>query len=110
MPSNVAETRRELQALRSELRVMQREIRTYRSVVSDALRIASQLGITDARSIQALIMLLMSLKAAYDAVQYARMAAGDPLAWATAGLSVLSTVIAVGGVFVRDMTGSEGPQ
>lgn len=41
-------------------------------------------------TIQRSIMTLRSLQAAYHAVQIARMAAGDPLAWFSAGATVLS--------------------
>jgi len=50
------------------------------------------------------------LRLAYLAVRAARMAAGDPLAWGMALLSVGEVAVEVGGIFIREDSGSEGPQ
>jgi len=59
---------------------------------------------------QRTIMIANRLRLALRALQLARMAAGDPLAWALAGISVAEVAMDVGSVFIRDETGSEGPQ
>jgi len=38
------------------------------------------------------------------------MAAGDPLAWLTAGLAVGEVAVSIGSEFAREDVGSEGPQ
>jgi len=57
-----------------------------------------------------MIALLNQLRLAYLAVQAARMAAGDPLAWGMAIVSVGEVAVAVGSQFVTEDSGSEGPQ
>lgn len=92
MSSNIREVRTELLALKAEMQVMKREMRTYRSMLQDVFALSDLLGLKGVSSIRQHIILLYQLKAAYDAVQLARMAAGDPLAWISAGVTVTATV------------------
>lgn len=74
------------------------ELRRLQTVLSRSLSLASRLtgdeglqrGIA---TIQSTIAWLNRLRLAYRAVQLARLAAGDPLAWALAGISVAEVIV-----------------
>ena len=89
--SNIQEAKRELQELKAEMQDMRRELRAYRNLLYDTANLATLLGVKEASDIRRMIALLIQLKAAYDAVQVARLAAGDPLAWFGVGVSVVTT-------------------
>ena len=108
--SSITDAKREMLELKAEMQFLQREMRSYKNLLVDVTVLATSLGIKNASDIRQMITLLYGLKAAYDAVQFARMAAGDPLAWIGAGVTVATTAINVGNVFVRDEIGSWGPQ
>lgn len=108
--STIADARRELELLRADMHSFEREMRVYKNLLMDSTVLASQLGIKEASDIRRAITLLYQLKAAYDAVQLARMAAGDPLAWLGAGITVTSAAISLGNTFIREDASSEGPQ
>jgi len=47
------------------------------------------------RNVQRMITLLYQVQMAYTAVQMARMAAGDPIAWFFAGVTVVTTAVSL---------------
>lgn len=91
MSSNVRQVRAEVEQLRGELHTLKVETAAYNSLLSNTLTLMGAAGLSSAADIRRMISLLYSLKAAYDMVQLARMAAGDPLAWAGAILQVSVT-------------------
>ena len=77
------------------------EIRRLESALMRALHLFSILGLPpkieeQIREIQRIIVAINSLTTAYHALQVARMAAGDPIAWATAGIQVATTIVSLG--------------
>jgi hypothetical protein len=81
------------------------EVRRLQTVLSRSLGLAARLtGSEDLRKsivrMQRTIAVANQLRLALAALQAARMAAGDPLAWALAGLSVTEV-----GVSMYEMTG-----
>lgn len=110
MSSNIAETRRELAALGQEIRKTQRDMFVYKNTISDILRLSRQMGLPpeidqQVVAIQRLITLLNATIAAYRAVQIARMAAGDPVAWIQAGIEVAGVGMSVATMIESDMRG-----
>ena len=91
--SNISEARGELEELRREIQDLQREVTAYRSLLSSTLILMNRAGLKDAGEIQRMTVLLWQVVAAYQAVQAARMAAGDPTAW-------ISAIVSAGGVAV----------
>ena len=80
------------------------EIRQLESALMRALHLFSILGLPpkieeQIREIQRIIVALNSLTATYHALQVARMAAGDPIAWAAAGIQVATTIVSLGNQF-----------
>lgn len=68
-------------------------VRRLQTVFYRTLSLARRMGLPEnleaqIRVIQRLINILNQLRLAYIAVRAARMAAGDPIAWAMAGVSV----------------------
>jgi len=86
------------------------ELRKVQTVLYRSLALADRLGISNTADIRRMIALLNQLRLAYLAVQAARMAAGDPIAWALAAVSVGEVAVEVGSQFIREESGSEGPQ
>lgn len=93
MSSNVREMRDQVAALKVEMASLTKEVTVARSLLMDVTGLMALAGIKDAREIRRYIILLYQLKAAYDAVQLARMAAGDPLAWISAGITVTTAAV-----------------
>lgn len=60
--------------------------------------------------LQNLLLVVNALRVAYRALQAARLAAGDPIAWITTGLTVAETVVSVGVVAAGELASTEGPQ
>jgi hypothetical protein len=92
LPS-LAEAKREITGLTTDLDLATTSYRKYESVVFTALALSRRLGLPDdmrsaASEMTRQIAILRSLEIAYRAVQIARMSAGDPLAWAGAISSV----------------------
>ena len=108
--SGVAEARRELEALRTEMRAIERELVPYKRSLTDVVALASLLDIEGAADIQRQIRLVWQLKLAYDALQMARMSAGDPFAWLSFGVSAVSTAVMIGNELAREQHSSENPQ
>jgi len=78
-----------------------REVARLQTVLSRSLALSQRMGLPDRASemiaqIQRIERAVLSLRAAYLALQAARMAAGDPLAWATAGLAVGALALDIG--------------
>lgn len=86
------------------------QIRKYETVLYRSMALAERLGLANTAEIRQRLALLNQIRLAYLAVQAARMAAGDPLAWALAFVSVAEVAVEVGSQFVREDSGSEGPQ
>lgn len=103
MPSNITEMREEVRGLIREVEQLQRELPRTRSLLIDITTMMSLAGIKSGSDIRRQIMLLYQLKAAYDAVQLARLAAGDPFAWFGAAVSITTTA-----VNMADMVGCYG--
>jgi len=85
------------------------ELRKMQTILYRSLSLADRLGLANTADIRQRIALLNQLRLAYKAVQAARMAAGDPLAWALALLSVAEVAVSLGEEFTRETVGSEGP-
>jgi hypothetical protein len=84
--------------------------RKYMTVLYRTMALTDRLGLTTTAEIRERIALLNQVRLAYNAVKAARMAAGDPLAWAVAVLSVAEVGVEIGSQFIREDSGSEGPQ
>lgn len=82
-----------MQELKREMEVMKKDAQVYRSLLLDVTGLASVLGIKGASNIQRQIALMYQLKAAYDAYLLARMASGDPLAWAGFAITTASALV-----------------
>jgi len=72
----------------------------YKNTLSNIIRLSRQMGLPpeidqQAARIQRLITLLNAAIAAYRAVQIARMAAGDPIAWIQAGIEGVGLAVTV---------------
>ena len=97
-------------ALELNVQPAEHSLRQYETAVFRALALAKRLGLPEdmvaaADYVQRQIATLRSLELAYYAVQLARMAAGDPLAWAMAGISVVSAAVSIGDMFEYSMRG-----
>lgn len=66
----------------------EKDLRRVQTIVSRTLSLLDRAGLTNTVAIQQKIALLNQLRLAYLAVQAARLAAGDPLAWGMAAISV----------------------
>jgi len=90
------------------------EVRRLQTILYRSLGLARRLGGENLEQLvtvmQRTITIANRLRLALRALQLARMAAGDPLAWALAGISGVEVAIDIGDVFIREETGSEGPQ
>ena len=80
------------------------EISRLSSALMRALHLFDIMGLppkVDAqiREIQRIVVAVNSLTTAYHALQVARMAAGDPIAWAVAGIQVATTIVSLGNQF-----------
>ena len=101
--SSIAEARREIQQLKSEMALVSTELNRTNRAFYLTLNLMDRSGIKGVAQARQLITLLAQLEAAYRAVQLARMAAGDPLAWISAGLEVANVVMSL-----ENMAGSQG--
>lgn len=77
------------------------EVRRLQTVFYRTLGLAARLTgdenlLRGIRTMQRAITIANQLRLAYAALQVARMAAGDPLAWAMAGVSVATVVMDIG--------------
>ena len=81
------------------------DLRKVETVLYRTLALAEKLGLADTAEIRAKLALLNRVRLAYLAVQAARMAAGDPLAWATAGLAVVETGVSMYSMFEYETRG-----
>jgi hypothetical protein len=88
MSSNVQEVRREIRELKREINDVKKEVQIYRNLLFSTMSLMDKTGLTNTTQIRRMITLLNRLRMAYLSVQAARMAAGDPLAWAMAGIAV----------------------
>lgn len=93
MSSNLLEVRRQVDELSHSVDEAAHSINKYTALISGAARLARMMGLPEnveaqIRTIQRLIQIVNGLRAAYLALQAARMAGGDPLAWAAAIISV----------------------
>lgn len=94
MPSNVKEMRQEVTDLKREVALLKVEVRTLTPVLSRTLRLIERASGTSSFSVfigsmrQAIIW-VNRLRIALAALQAARMAHGDPLAWAMFGVGVV---------------------
>jgi len=90
------------------------DLRRLQTVLYRTLDIAQRLGDPNLnrliRLIQRVITLVNALRLAYKALHLAKMAAGDPLAWAMAGVSVAEFALLLGETVAREAYGSESPQ
>ena len=93
-----------------ELHGLEREATRYKSTLSDVVGLASMLDIKGTSDIQRQITLAWKLKLAFDAVQYARMAAGDPIAWISALTSGIGAAVSLGSEVARQTASAESPQ
>lgn len=99
--SNVPQLREEVKQLEGDLKTLRREIVTTNSILTQSLSMMGRLGLKgqvgqQIRELQRLIMVLNQMRIALLAFHAARMAAGDPWAWATAGLAAGSAAISIG--------------
>ena len=83
-------------------------IRRYETVLYRALGLVARMGLPEnvkeqLRVLQQTIAAVNRLRLAYAALQAARLAAGDPVAWGLAGIGVLET-----GASLVDLAGSYG--
>lgn len=97
MPSNVREMREEVKQLKREVALLKIEVRTLTPLLGRTLRLVSRASGSEdfnvfVGSMQKAIMWVNRLRIALAALQAARMAAGDPLAWAMAGVGVIEIV------------------
>lgn len=88
----------------------ERNLRRLQTVLFRSLSLASRLtGDENLRrgiqTVQEMIVMANRLRLALLALQAARMAAGDPLAWAMAGLAVAEFGVAVGGASLYEVGG-----
>jgi len=86
------------------------ELRKLETVLYRSLALADRLGLANTAAIRERLAQLNQIRLAYLAVQAARMGAGDPIAWAMAGLSVAEVAVSIGSSFIRDDVSSEEPQ
>lgn len=93
MSSNIREARRELEDLERRIQRIEIELPRTRRLLTDITTLMSLAGIKGTSDIRRQITLLYQLKAAYDAVQLSRLAAGDPLAWISTAVTVTATLV-----------------
>lgn len=91
--SSVTEAKRELEELRRELTFVKSEMRIATPLLSRTLRLVERAcGSADFNvylgAVQKAIMWTNRLRIALALLQLARMRAGDPFAWAMAGIGV----------------------
>ena len=86
------------------------ELRKVETVLYRSLALAEKMGLANTAEIRQRLALLNQIRLAYLAVQAARLASGDPIAWALAAVSVGEVAVNVGSLFIREEVGSEGPQ
>lgn len=91
MSSNVREMREQVSQLLREVEQLNRELPRARNLLYDVTTLMNLAGVKSASDIRRTITLLFQLKAAYDAVQIARLAAGDPFAWFGTAVSITTT-------------------
>lgn len=91
--SSITEAKRQLEELKQTMRDTSREARSYNSIMHTTLMLMTKTGFKNAADIRRMISLLYALQAAYRAVQLARMAAGDPLAWIAAGAEAVGVTV-----------------
>jgi hypothetical protein len=89
-------------------------VRKLQTILYRSLELARRLGDENLdgliRKLQQLLILINNLRLAYRALQLARMAAGDPIAWALAGLTLMEVALDVGTTSARELAGSGDPQ
>lgn len=93
--SSVTEARKEIEELANRMERMERSLPRARKLLFDITTLASTMDLETDPAIRRRISLLFQVKAAYDVVQVARLAAGDPFAWIGAGVTVATTTIRV---------------
>jgi len=93
--SNISEAKIQLEELRRDIEDLQREMTSFKSILSNTLALMNKTNIRDVAEAQKMISLLWQVVAAYQAVQAARMAAGDPTAWFSAILSVAGATVSL---------------
>ena len=101
--SSITQAKIELAELQQKMKAMEADITQSRNLLVDVNSLMSLTGLKDAAAIQKLIVLLLQAKRAYDALMVARLSAGDPSAWFSAGVTVIST-----SVNIVDYAGSYG--
>jgi len=98
---SITEMRGQIDGLTSSLEMLDRQTHRTISTMQQAFYLAKQMGLPPhiERAIDAtnkMIITLNALRAAYYAVTAARMAAGDPLAWAGAIIAVGGAIVSLG--------------
>jgi len=93
--SSVTDAKKEVEELHKRMQAIEDELPRYRSLLLDVTGLMSIAGIKEASDVRRMIALVYSLKAAYDALQLSRMAAGDPFAWAAFGLTTATATVNV---------------
>jgi hypothetical protein len=90
------------------------DVRKIQTVLYRSLELARRLGDENLdaliRKLQQVLAILNAIRLAYRALQLARMAAGDPIAWALAGLTIAEIALDVGTMSARELAGSDEPQ
>jgi len=90
------------------------EMRKLQTVIYRSLSLARRLGGENLKELitiaQRAIIIINRLRLALRALQLARMATGDPVAWALAGISAAEVAVEIGSEVLGENAGSEGPQ
>jgi len=92
LSSTISEARNQMREFREELTLDIAQILQFERALNRSLYIVKRLSGGDENlrrtidSTQRLVAIVNSLRLAYKALQVARMAAGDPIAWATAAI------------------------
>lgn len=95
MSSNIQEMRQQIRELQNDVSSLKRDVTTCKTLFVSTLALMDRAGLKDAADIRRMIMLVQRLHMAYVALQAARMAAGDPLAWATAAVTGVTLAVDV---------------